>query len=540
MLIYIKMKNIILTLVSFIIVVSTTSCDEWLTLKPESELVLEDFWKDETQVNQILAGCYRSMLHGNGKIRDNGEVPSYMDCVVTWGELRSDNVVYGEAMHYDLAQMAQWNITAGNRFNNWSSIYVTINYCNTLLHYAPDVVGLDENFSASELATVQAEALAIRALSYFYLVRTFQEVPWREEPSLDDTQDYRVAKSSEDEILDNITEDLQTALLSAREKFDIEEYNRGRVTKNMIRALLADIALWRNDYSTCVNYCDQIIDSKSYELVEGEDMLEEVFYMGNSTESIFELQFDKDDNPSTTLDLFYKYRTSEGFYAFPLALLTGNSSLFDFKLGAIHESEFDVRKEDFLYDETGLGAADYSVFKYGGYRFKAASSGSGEITSHYYGRGTKAANWIVYRYSDVLLMKAEAQVQLNELKDAMQLVNQVYLRSNFHEDGEPVDSLDLNDYASMSSMEDLVLRERQRELMFEGKRWYDLMRVARRNNSPFDLVTLVAKKDQNFSGDKFKTMNSLYLPINSGVLNSNKLLVQNPFYEIDDDGTITK
>ena len=533
------MKNIIITLASFIIIFSTTSCNDWLTLKPESELVLEDYWQDETHVNQILAGCYRSMLHGNGDITKNGEKPNYMDCVLTWGELRSDNVVYGQDMPTPMAQMAQWDITTGNRFTNWQSIYVTINYCNTLLYYAPDVVGLDENFTESELKTVQAEALAIRALSYFYLVRTFKEVPWKDEPSLDDTQDYAIAKSTEDEVLDNITADLLVALASAREKFDIEEYNKGRVTKNMIRALLADIALWRNDFTSCVSYCDQIIDTKSLELVEAEDMLQEVFYSGNSTESIFELQFDKDDNASTSVNNFYQYKTTSGFYAFPLTLLTGNKSLFDYKLGAIQESEYDIRKKDFLYDETNLEASDYAVFKYAGWRLETYNSTTGVISSTYRIR-EKAANWIVYRYSDVLLMKAEALVQLNELNGAMQLVNQVYLRSNLDENFLPVDSLQLEDYTSVSAMESLVLRERQRELMFEGKRWYDLMRLARRNQSTSDILIYIAQKDQNFSGAKYKTMNSLYLPIHSDIMNANSALVQNPFYQIDDDGTITK
>lgn len=504
-----------------------TSCTEWLTIKPESEVVLEDYWKSETHVTQSLAGCYRSMMQ-----------TGYMDRLLVWGEVRSDNVVFGWDMPDDMARLAKWDITTGNGYNSWGSFYTTINYCNTLLHYAPDVVNLDENFTVSELHQVEAEAKAIRALSYFYLVRTFQEVPYVTTPSLDDTQNYTVSKSTEDEILNAITEDLLFSLTYARDQFDIVEYNRGLVTKNMVRALLADIALWRNDFASCINYCNQIIASGSYKLVEAEEMLAEVFYLGNSTESIFELQFDRDDNPSSTLNRFYEYESDLGFFALSNNILTGTSNLFSYKSGPVTEGENDIRYQDFLDLNYSVIADIYPVFKYAGFRYTFINGNDEEI-SNYLNRYS-AANWIIYRYSDILLMKSEALVQQKKFAEALELVNQVYLRSNVDEEGIPVDSLKIDYYSSFVAMESLVLRERQRELMFEGKRWFDLMRLARRNQSTGDLLFYVAKKDQSFSASKYKTMNSLYLPISSGEMKANTALVQNPFYQISDDGTITK
>lgn len=520
------MKYILKITILFALLLPFSSCTEWLTIKPESEVVLEDYWKSETHVTQSLAGCYRSMLE-----------TGYMDRLLVWGEVRSDNVVYGWDMPYDMARLAKWDITTGNGYNSWGSFYTTINYCNTLLHYAPDVVGLDENFTESELRQVEAEAKAIRALSYFYLVRTFQEVPYVTTPSLDDSQEYAVPKSTEDEVLDAITEDLRFSLAHARDQFDIVEYNRGLVTKNMVRALLADIALWRNDFTSCINYCNQIIATGSYKLVEAEEMLSEVFYSGNSTESIFELQFDRDDNPSYTLNSFYEYELALGYFALSNNILSGTSNLFSYKSGPVTEGENDIRYQDFLDLNYSAIADKYPVFKYAGFRYTFTNSNDEEV-SNYLNR-YNAANWVVYRYSDILLMKSEALVQQQQFADALELVNQVYLRSNVNEDGTSVDSLKLEYYSSYTAMESLVLRERQRELMFEGKRWFDLMRLARRNQSTGDLLIYVAKKDQNFSATKYKTMNSLYLPISSSEMNANTALVQNPFYQIDDDGTIT-
>lgn len=522
------MKNIFIISFTTLLLLISSGCTEWLTIKPESEVVLEDYWQNETHVNQILASCYRSMLSD-----------SYISRAIVWGELRSDNMLYGGGGDYDesLSRMAKWDIVTNNGYTSWGSFYTNINYCNTLLYYAPAVVDLDENFTESELKSIEAEVRTIRALSYFYLVRTFKEVPLVTEPSLDDTQEYSIPKSTEEDVLDFIESDLKTALVYARDRFDIEQYNKGRVTKNTVRALLSDIALWREDYASCIMYADEIINSGSYELIENEDMFEEVFYNGNSTESIFELQFDIDDNNSTTLNKFYHTESADGLLTFPPALLTGNSSMFSYSVGSQKEGENDIRQLDFLM--ASQMADSYSIFKYQGYRSILNSVGSDAIISLYVERN-KAANWIVYRLSDIMLMKAEALAQEQRFEEALAIVNTIYLRANVDEQGDAVDALVLENYNSVDGMSSLVLRERQRELMFEGKRWFDLMRLARREGTTTSLLDYVSKKDNSFSTSKFKVMNSLYLPINSSEITANQALVQNPFYTIDDDGTITK
>ena len=241
-----------------------TSCDEWLTVKPEGEVVLEDFWQEEGHVNQVLSACYRSL--------SEGDVLSKM---LVWGELRSDNVTFGNNVPEDMYKILNVDISPKNGYNHWGSFYTVINMCNTFLHYAPGVVDRDPNFTESELKSLEAEVLTIRALAYFYLVRTFKKVPWIEEPSIDDQQEYNIPQSSEEVVLQNIEGDLLTALAYARDKFEKTEYNKGRVTKNAVRAILADIYLWQGNYQACIEMCDQILDDREQglELVEGKDVL---------------------------------------------------------------------------------------------------------------------------------------------------------------------------------------------------------------------------------------------------------------------------
>ncbi|HEY0040844.1 MAG TPA: RagB/SusD family nutrient uptake outer membrane protein, partial [Flavisolibacter sp.] len=90
---------------------------------------------------------------------------------------------------------------------------------------------------------------------------------------------------------------------------------------------------------------------------------------------------------------------------------------------------------------------------------------------------------------------------------------------------------------SKSSMEEFILQERQREFAFEGKRWFDVLRNSKRNNYQsvrylLDMTaTSIPPDRQQAAFNKIRDFNSHYLPIFLYELQTNKLLVQNPFYK---------
>jgi len=98
------------------------------------------------------------------------------------------------------------------------------------------------------------------------------------------------------------------------------------------------------------------------------------------------------------------------------------------------------------------------------------------------------------------------------------------------------DSLSFVNYNNKGDMEKLVLRERQRELLFEGKRWFDLMRLVRRNKDATAMLAYISPKltGDNMQIKKMSIMNGLYFPILKNELEINPNLVQNPFYENSD------
>ena len=511
---------------SFLVVLlSFSGCTEWLNTKPESEIILEEYWKSESDVQAVLAACYRGMTESAVIYR-----------MIVWGELRSDNMINGSGFPswlYDMQRILEGNLTTVNTYASWGSFYTIINYCNTLLHYAPLVTERDNNFTEFDLKRVESEALAIRALAYFYLVRTFREVPWIEDASINDSQNYQKPKDTEQTIISNIIRDLLIARQNVPLDYGKKEYDKGRVTLGMVNSLLADVYLWNQEYDKCIEACDQVLANKEYSLVTGRNLLSQVFYLGNSDESIFELQFKENVNENVAVQELYGSSSKRmGSIGFPTTLThdagpptnaPGAYSPFVYKVSSsVIESAEDVRATDSYFSFGG----GFFIFKYAGVMRLESTAGTS-----IYNHRSNTPNWIIYRLSDVMLMKSEALVQkqgAENFNKAISLINETYLRSN-----EGADSLKVANYGTKIEMEKLVLRERQRELLFEGKRWFDLVRVARRENSTTTLNTYVDRKSSSATSATLGAlvMDAVYMPISRWEIEANPKLIQNPFYE---------
>lgn len=501
-----------------------TACTEWLDVKPESEIILDEFWKSETDVESVLASCYRGLTEDAVVYR-----------MMVWGELRSDNLTNGVEFHkdrLDMKRILEGDITSANSYCSWGPFYKVINYCNTILHYAPYVLQRDNNFTQQDYQKVKSEVLAIRALCYFYLVRSFKEVPYITDASIDDTQNYAQPKNTEAFVLSKIIADLDSAKVYARTDYGRKDYNKGRITRTTINAILADVYLWNEQYDKCVESCNEVMADKSLKLLPAQTTFSNVFYFKNSSESIFELQFKDDIQENNPVkELYGRSGDPLGEVSFPSNLAydpeseektVGPHSPFMYPVSTtVVESQEDIRAKD-SYQSFG---SVFFIFKYAGIEREES------ILTGYssYFRRSNTANWILYRLSDIMLMKAEALVQLkgeSNIKSAFELLNTTYLRSNVEQD-----SLRMSNYTE-SEYEKLVLRERQRELLFEGKRWYDLVRLARRQKSTSDMNDYIDHKAVGSSTSLgAPVLDAMYMPISRGELEANPKLEQNPYYQ---------
>ena len=473
-----------------IMLMFATSCNDYLTLEPEDNLVQAEFWQNKEQVESAVAACYASMNQNN-----------FISRVIQWGELRAEMLVAKNGSSSQASMLKNF-VTYGNSLVSWSDFYKTINYCNTVLAFSDKAQELDKTFTNAELNEFKAEATAIRSFVYFILVRNFKEVPLITTATLSDQTDFYVEKSSEAEILDQITKDLIWSIQYLSDGSSASAaYNKGLMTQGAAYSILADIYLWNNQYDEAIDACQAVTDLNKYSLVEGSEWFEKIFFEGNSREGIFELQF---NTTFSALRNFYYNETSTDFQVY------GN-------IINLYQDPNDVRADLGTYDsETN------AIFKFTGVNNK---TGEYRATDEFYN------NWIFYRYADVLLMQAEGYLlseTQQDLNKAYSLINQVHERAT----GAP----SLAEISTVGLKEELLL-ERQMEFAYEGKRWYDLLRFARRNHFE-DQYLITDLTDIKAGVDDYEEIKSYYadtssyfLPIYQTEIELNPSLEQNPYYE---------
>ncbi len=542
-----------------------SSCSDFLDILPMNEVVLENYWTEKGDVTSVMNSCYETLESG--------------DCLVrmgVWGELRSDNLRIGANVPNEINEILKENLLPSNPMCSWSRFYEAINRCNTVCHYAPQVQAIDPNYTEEEMRANVAEATAIRTLCYFYLIRTFRDVPYTTQPSIDDSQEYVIAATPFDDVLDSLIIGLEKVKGDAVRRYYTDDsanayQNSCKITRAAIYALLADLYLWKGDWDNSIKYCDLVIDQKREQYKEMVDregnvnnialfgdipmILEkpvgstvcgntynEIFGEGNSFESIFELYFRTGQNQQNTwVSNYFGNNTNTmgrlsapDFLAKDVAL--GTNSVFKKTDGRIYES-------------TELSNSRYAITKFTrrsvSYSTQNVSSEKdlGLVSSR---RSSGDANWIFYRLSDMMLIKAEALIQKGAeyYAPAFTLINAVNKRANDVTTSARSDTLKLADYSdSKASMEELLMAERQREFMFEGKRWFDLVRLARRDGDNARLISLTSRKYiENVNAIKIKLAdpNIIYFPYAKSELKVNPLLKQNPAFDTGDDSELTK
>jgi hypothetical protein len=494
----------ILKLLMLVMLMPFLSCKKWLDLQPQDGLTGAEYWKTKEQVQAAVTGIYAS-LTGSATGQRNAAETFFL-----WGELRADMIASTLGTTTEQVDVINVNILPANSIASWRGIYETINYCNTVIDLAPGVLANDATFTQAALDKAVAEAKAIRALMYFYLVRTFDEVPLKIKSTSSDKDIVDIPKSPQADVLAQILKDLSEAETFAVTDYGNRASNKGRITKATINAIQADVYLWMEKYTECVAACNKIINTNSFGLIGGTDAnfwYQTLYVNGNSNESIFELQFDEQK-----LNPFYTIFNTTGrrFLASPIVM------------DEIYTVDFtDPLKFDIRADGAAVRSTDQLIWKYVG----LSNTTTRAQTESY-------AHWIMYRYADVLLMKAEAQNQLGNGQEALDIINLIRTRARalIATAANPAtnDKLAIADY---------ILKERAREFAFEGKRWYDMLRNARRNNYQrldilLDMVAnTVPPNRQQSAIAKFKDKNCHYLPILTYELTTNKALVQNPFYK---------
>lgn len=602
------------------------SCEDFLTVYPTGQITEEQFWEDKNDLDNVRAAAYHQMTKA-----------AVTERILLWGEGRSDNFNVTDNSDEHLTRLQQAVLQPTQSMFDWASFYTGINYCNQVLENGERMVAnnVDASFREADWIPIKAEMYAVRALYYFYLVRAYCDVPYVTKSIRTDAEAMRDGRQKAEPgaaILGAEIENLEGIRNRATTNFGSTSENKGRFTKQSIKALLADMYLWRgcmlksyqdkgrkivnltdtySEDSTTVYAADgeTVVDATytdnlsaqcfqkaadlSAEVIHEMDSIyrddleddfmvspeerdqkypmiritsgmqtvydyvyNQIFGNGNSSESIFELQYlgNANNDVNTTLNTYF-YNNSDGSYV--SGDFVANPSLFSSAGTVAPASGFgktDIRLlETTLF--TSLTQNTYPIVK------NVLSSltisnmedmTEGASSTSLRSSGTNSANWPVYRLTDMMLIRAEALARQAEstatntdaLKEGFQLVNAIFERCNpaLEATGEgsstELESDRLNsDYATDKTAADLIsliYNERQLEFFGEGKRWFDLVRMAEFDNSTDDAMTAMGASTS--VKNRLRKLESLYNPIYSEEIKVNGIdnggyLKQNSIWE---------
>ncbi len=493
--------------ISFIITLLATvfaaSCSDFLDKYPSDSVDTETTVTDEVAV-ALTNACYRTLQSSN------------MYNMRIWGlDIVAGNSEVGAGGGTDgieTIQAANFTTQSDNdmALYMWRSPWVGIGQCNIVLTSVPDA----DEVSDEVKNQCMGEAYFLRAHYYYILARLYGGVPLRLEP-YNPGESTAIARNTLDETYEQIISDIENAIELLPVKSDYGSDNVGRACKEAAWAMLADVYLTlapnnSSYYQEVVTLCD-LITAEGYDLTQCayEDNFDAT--INNGPESLFEVQFSGSteydfwgNNPQCSwLSTFMGPRNSDfvaGCYGWNLP----TEEFFN------QYEEGDLRKDiTVLY----AGCPDFD-----GNTYKSSYSNTGynvrkflvtkSISPEY---NTNPNNFVVYRYADVLLKKAEALNEMGSTSLAAEPLNIVRTRAGL----ASVSGL------SQEEMRETIIHERRMELAFEGHRWFDMIRI-QNGDYAIEFLQGIGKTNVN--------KNRLLFPIPQTEMDANPLMEQNPGY----------
>lgn len=503
------MKKIILS--ALILLTALSGCQKVLDIDSSRVVGEKNMWNTLEDARAGIMGIYALT---RAALSDNNSHWLYGD--VRAGEFTSPN-------RQDLKAIINNNLNASypaiEALSDWTRFYAVVNAANIFLERVGDVKANDKRYSDNNMTVDVAQARFLRAFAYFYMVRIWGDVPLIISSHDGDFENKprenkdKVLVWVEDEML-KAAADLPFGYSRGDEQQPGDYYNEtaGRwggalATKITAYSVLSHVAAWQGNYFNVASYTKFVQDNYSRSGVGYTNTADltrsDRFFYNKNPNQIFGFNSDWGHIDGSTTGHIEELTLAEPVVSkkIPDLYMPKDTILSIFTLKGDQRFSIDTLGQPLYEDRyfTNFNGK-YPIFS----KIKVIQGGGTDYDYRYF---TSAL--VFTRLEDVMLLRAEALAVLGDDQGAAEALSQVVAR-------RVAAGTEISFEAE--TLIDFIFQERQRELMGEGHRWYDIVRYNKiKENNP-QFLNLI-----NSGG--------IYWPISRKLLKQNDQLVQNPYWE---------
>lgn len=479
-------KSIATVIIVSCVAFGILSCKKYLDVQPVSSATPDYVFSNIDNAYKAVLGTYACLTGDQGYgIRISMYYPYDNDEMMGQSGATGDN---------ERRDIAHYNAAPGNTqlYNPYSQLYQGIERANLCIYYIPqmDLYANGTEAQQKELKRMHGEALTLRAQYYFELIRNWGDVVAQWQPSSFESDLFK-SKTDRDTIYDRLLNDLATAETLVPWRSDVTKDER--ITQGAVRGLRARIALYRAGwslrgdgqlkqgsnatqyYQLAKNECNAIMTSGQHNLNPSFQSVFKDYVCGHliepNGEVVWEVAMAGGNSGLGDSKL--------GYYNGPRYNNTGNSALVILPTFFYLFDSTDLRRDVtiapyFINQNFTLAGRPLSSIPDGKFRRDWTSNPSLVTTAAQY----MGLNWPLIRYSDVLLMFAEVENELNNgpTAAAYNAINMVRRRGYGKPINTPDATVDLPSGLSKTVFFNAIVKERALELASEGHRKYDLIR----------------------------------------------------------------
>lgn len=495
-----------------------SSCKKFLTQDSLTQELPQNYFHSVKDINASMAGVYSSF---QTEMKTNYHY---------WGECRSDN--FEGSKNYANSIMSELSVNAltpGNGAGSWAGLYRTIGRANNCIKYIPGAAKYDNAATETVINNNLAQCYAMRAMCYFYIIRTWGDAPIWTAPYEDLSKDPRKARVSKDTIMNKIIiPDLLNAYSLIQKGLTPTVWNIG---EGAICSMLADVYMWKTDYTNALPWFSKLFAAKSptgkvYAASTLGPQLTDLQYKANALPTdvaavkaqaildetaLWKANFLTPDKSIESIwSIHWDYATN-GYENLPVAVSQSNNPVaIDSTIFTDWQKNTADIRWSVTYDKS-VALRD-KVTKY-----LSLPTNLGSQSNQYL---------VMYRLADMILLYAEALNKTGNKAEALRCLNLIRTRAYYPTPLLITDPL----VATTDAMENTILNERRYELFGEGKRWFDLLRTGK-VKSIMDPIINIRQKRTGGALTGFGDIQKILWPINRTLIeDSEGTLIQNPGY----------